>query len=66
MIINRPGGPAPEWLGGETTIGSPLDAATVLDNLIELERLLDDETTRELASIPYLELSKHVRIRQQS
>jgi hypothetical protein len=41
--------------------GPSLDVATILDNLVELDRMLEDGS--RLDSIPYLELSKHLRIR---
>ena len=42
-----------------------VDAETVLDNVVELDKLLDDgNSRREVDSLPVLELSKHMRVRQ--
>lgn len=43
-----------------------LDVATILDNLVELDQLLDETSRRKLSGLPYLEFSKHVRIRRAS
>ena len=43
-----------------------LDVATILDNLVELDQLLDETSRRKLCGLPYLEFSKHVRIRRAS
>ena len=40
-----------------------VDAETVLDNVVELDKLLDDKSRREVDSLPVLELSKHMRVR---
>ena len=40
-----------------------VDAETVLDNVVELDRLLDDTSRREVDALPVLELSKHMRVR---
>ena len=41
-----------------------VDAETVLDNVVELDRLLNDgNSRREVDSLPVLELSKHMRVR---
>ena len=41
-----------------------VDAETVLDNVVELDKLLDDgNSRREVDSLPVLELSKHMRVR---
>jgi hypothetical protein len=40
-----------------------VDTKTVLDNVVELDRLLDDTSRREVDSLPVLELSKHMRVR---
>jgi hypothetical protein len=40
-----------------------VDAETVLDNVVELDKLLDDKSRRELDALPVLELSKHMRVR---
>ena len=43
-----------------------VDTETVLDNVVELDRLLDDNSRREVDSLPVLELSKHMRVRSMS
>ena len=50
----------PDPSGAEET---PVDAETVLDNVVELDRLLDDSSRREVDALPVLELSKHMRVR---
>ena len=40
-----------------------VDAETVLDNVVELDKLLDDKSRREVDSLPVPELSKHMRVR---
>ena len=40
-----------------------VDAETVLDNVVELDKLLDDKSRREVDALPVLELSKHMRVR---
>jgi hypothetical protein len=39
------------------------DATTILENLIELDQLLDEGSRRALGALPYLELSKCLKIR---
>ena len=41
----------------------PPDVERILDNLVELDRMLDEGSRRELDALPYLELSKHLKIR---
>lgn len=41
-----------------------LDAVTILENLVQLDQILDETSRRELGGLPYLELSKHLRIRR--
>jgi hypothetical protein len=41
-----------------------VDATTILENLIELDQLLDERSRRDLGALPYLELSKYVKIRK--
>ncbi len=41
-----------------------LDATTILDNVVELDRMLDEGSRRKLAELPYLELSKHLKIKK--
>lgn len=41
---------------------SAVDVETVLDNVVELDRLLDERSRGEVGALPVLELSKHIRI----
>jgi hypothetical protein len=43
-----------------------VDTDTVLDNVVELDRLLDEVSRKEVDSLPVLELSKHMRVRSVS
>lgn len=54
-ISTRPGSSAAEE--------PAVDAETVLDNVVELDRLLDEGSRREVDALPVLELSKHMRVR---
>lgn len=54
-IFNRPGSSGAEE--------PAVDAETVLDNVVELDRLLDEGSRREVDALPVLELSKHMRVR---
>ena len=45
-------------------IAPALDATTILDNVVSLDRLLDEGSRRELGEVPYLELSKHLKIKR--
>lgn len=42
----------------------PVDATTILDNVVHLDELLDERSREELDQVPYLELSKHLKIRK--
>ena len=42
---------------------SAVDTETVLGNVVELDRLLDETSRREVDSLPVLELSKHMRVK---
>lgn len=44
--------------------GDAVDATTILDNVVRLDQMLDESTRRELAALPYLELSKHLKIKK--
>jgi hypothetical protein len=46
-----------------TGADEPVAAETVLDNVVELDRLLDEGSRREVDALPVLELSKHMRVR---
>ena len=39
-------------------------AATILENVVSLDEMLDEGSREELKSLPYLELSKHMTIRR--
>lgn len=49
-----------------TTELGPVDVGTVLENLIQLDRLLDESTRVALGEVNYLELSKHIRVTGQA
>ena len=57
--------------GGRGVGASPLEAtpdtvdvATILDNVVRLDQMLDEGSRQQLAELPYLELSKHLRIKK--
>lgn len=41
-----------------------MDASTILENLVRLDQMLDEGSRRELGELPYLELSKHLKIKK--
>jgi hypothetical protein len=41
-----------------------LDATTILENVVRLDQMLDEGSRRELGELPYLELSKHLKIKK--
>jgi hypothetical protein len=41
-----------------------VDATTILDNVVELDRMLDEGSREKLGEVPYLELSKHLKIKR--
>ena len=41
-----------------------IDATTILDNVVQLDEMLDEGSRRELGEVPYLELSKHLKIKR--
>jgi hypothetical protein len=43
-----------------------VDVATILDNVVRLDQMLDESSRRQLAELPYLELSKHMKIKKPS
>ena len=47
----------------ETSVGAAVDVTTILDNVVALDRMLDESSRRQLAELPYLELSKHLKIK---
>lgn len=48
----------------ETPVARAVDATTILDNVVELDRMLDEGSREKLAEVPYLELSKHLKIKR--
>jgi len=42
----------------------PMDATTILDNVVRLDQMLDEGSRRELGELPFLELSKHLKIKK--
>jgi hypothetical protein len=42
---------------------SAVDAITILDNIVRLDQMLDERSRQELGKLPYLELSKHLKIK---
>lgn len=50
----------------EETAAPAVDAITILENLIELDRMLDEPSRARLGALPYVELSKHLKIRPPS
>ena len=48
----------------EAPVAHPVDATTILDNVVELDRMLDEGSREKLAELPYLELSKHLKIKR--
>jgi hypothetical protein len=54
--------------GSSSSEGVPdaIDVATILDNVVRLDQMLDESSRRQLAELPYLELSKHLKIKKPS
>jgi hypothetical protein len=48
----------------ETPVAPTVDATTILDNVVELDRMLDEGSREKLGEVPYLELSKHLKIKR--
>jgi hypothetical protein len=48
----------------EDARGAGVDATTILDNVVLLDQMLDEGSRRELDELPYLELSKHLKIKR--
>ena len=51
------------------TIGNApnaVDVARILDNVVHLDQMLDEGSRKQLAELPYLELSKHLKIKKSS
>ena len=64
-MANRPTVEQQEVARGAAEVGVPaLDADTILDNVVSLDRMLDEGSRRRLGAMPYLELSKHLKIKK--
>jgi hypothetical protein len=50
--------------GPDEAESPPVDATTILENVVRLDQMLDEGSRRELGEVPYLELSKHLRIKK--
>jgi hypothetical protein len=50
--------------GSDQAPPQTLDAGTILDNVVSLDRMLDEGSRRRLGELPYLELSKHLKIKK--
>ena len=48
----------------ETIQRASVDATTILDNVVQLDELLDEGSRAKLAELPYLELSRHLKIKK--
>ena len=57
-------GEGPGTLDDSRTGERPPDATTILDNVVRLDQILDEGSRRALAELPYLELSKHLKIKK--
>lgn len=45
-------------------VAQAIDVTTILDNVVSLDRMLDEGSRRQLGEVPYLELSKHLKIKK--
>ncbi len=58
-------GPEGGKAGGSSPIeATSVDVATILDNVVRLDQMLDEGSREQLAELPYLELSKHLKIKK--
>ena len=48
----------------DTREAEVVDATTILDNVVRLDQMLDEGSRRQLGELPYLELSKHLKIKK--
>ena len=48
----------------DTREAEVVDATTILDNIVRLDQMLDEGSRRQLGELPYLELSKHLKIKK--
>lgn len=63
--MNRELRPVREHVPNDTEEpGDTVDATTILENVVRLDQMLDEGSRRELGELPYLELSKHLRIKK--
>ena len=59
-MVRRVGDGPPD----ETIQRGSVDATTILDNVVQLDEMLDEGSRAKLAELPYLELSKHLKIKR--
>jgi len=65
VMANRPTVEQQEGARGTAEVGiPPLDVETILDNVVSLDRMLDEGSRQRLGAMPYLELSKHLKIKK--
>jgi hypothetical protein len=62
--VARVGGRVGDGTVEEAPVAHAVDATTILDNVVELDRMLDEGSREKLAELPYLELSKHLKIKR--
>ena len=48
----------------DTREAEVVDATTILDNIVRLDQMLDEGSRRQLGELPYLELSKYLKIKK--
>lgn len=59
-----PNGVKPVLDDGKEDREGAADVSTILENLVRLDEMLDEGSRRELDELPYLELSKHLKIKK--
>ncbi len=63
--MNRELRPMREHVPNDTNdTGDTVDATTILENVVRLDQMIDEGSLRELGALPFLELSKHLRIKK--
>ncbi len=63
VVMSRGIIPGAEAVRGDQKTGA-VDVSTILENVVLLDEMLDEGSRKELDEMPYLELSKHMRIRK--
>ena len=48
----------------DTREAEVVDTMTILDNIVTLDQMLDEGSRRQLGELPYLELSKYLKIKK--